>query len=106
MTETPEDAHQRRVLRWDGTVTAGNVLTAAAMVIALLAWGFRLEAANDRAHDRLVRLEAARERDDRETLGLRELAAGMRADLASIQRTLARLEAVIDQERRASAPRP
>jgi hypothetical protein len=104
MSETPDEAHERRVLRWDGTVTAGNVLTAAAMVIALLAWGFRLEAANDRAHDRIARLEIARERDDRETAGLRELAAGMRADLSAIQRTLGRLEAVMDQDRRRTAP--
>jgi len=101
MAETMEDAHARRVLRWDGTVTAGNVLTAAAMITALLAWGFRLEAANDRAHDRIVRLEAARERDDRDTAGLRELTAGMRADLSAIQRSLGRMEALIDQERRA-----
>jgi hypothetical protein len=103
MSETPEDAHARKVLRWDGTVTAGNVLTAAAMIIALLAWGFRLEAANDRAHDRLLRLEAARERDDRETAGTRELVAGMRADLSGIQRSLGRVEALIDQERRTRA---
>ncbi len=103
MTETPEDAHARRVLRWDGTVTAGNVLTACAMVVALLAWGFRLEAANDRAQDRIQRLEVARERDDRETAGLRELAASMRSDLSAIQRTLGRLEALMDAERR---PRP
>lgn len=99
MTETPEAAHERRVLRWDGTVTAGNVLTALAMVAALLTWGLRLEAQAERAHERLMRLEAARERDDRETAGLREVAAGMRADLAAIQRTLGRLEGLIDQQR-------
>jgi hypothetical protein len=100
MTETPEAAHERRMLRWDGTVTAGNVLTAIAMLTALLAWGFRLEAQADRAHERLMRLESARERDDRETAGLRELTAGMRSDLSGIQRSIARVEALIDQERR------
>jgi hypothetical protein len=101
MSETESDARRRRSLHWDGTVTAGNVLTAVAMLIALLAWGFRLEAAQDRAHDRLMRLEAARERDDRETAGTRELVAGMRADLLGIQRSVARVEALLDQERRA-----
>lgn len=104
--ESTAEAHDRRALRWDGTVTAGNVLTAAAMVIALLAWGFRLEAQADRAHERLVRLEAARERDDRDTAGLRELSAGMRADLSAIQRSLGRVEAWFDQERRARPAGP
>lgn len=46
MMETPEAAHERKAIRWDGTVTAGNLLTAIAMLVALLTWGFRLEAAN------------------------------------------------------------
>jgi hypothetical protein len=99
MTETPEDAHLRKVLRWDGTVTAGNVLTAVAMLVALLVWGFRLEAQVDRAHDRLLRLEASRERDDRETAGLRELSAGMRADISGMRETLRRVETLLDRDR-------
>lgn len=104
MTETPAEAHERRVLRWDGTVTAGNVLTAAAMIAALLTWGLRLEARVDSAQDRLLRLESSRERDDRETAGLRELVAGMRSDLSAIQRSLGRVEALVDHGRPLRAP--
>lgn len=97
MSETPEAAHERRVIRWDGTVTAGNVLTAVAMLVALLTWGFRLEAANDRAQERLSRLEASRLQDDRDTAGLRESFAGVRSDVATIKeqtnRILLRLDA-------------
>lgn len=35
--------HPERRIRFDGTITAGNLLTVFAMGIALLAWGFRLE---------------------------------------------------------------
>jgi hypothetical protein len=96
MTETPEAAHERKAIRWDGTVTAGNLLTAVAMVVALLTWGFRLEAANDRAQDRLTRLEAARERDDRDTAGLRESVAGMRADVSTIRQQTDRILTRLD----------
>jgi hypothetical protein len=99
--ETPSEAHERKMLRWDGTVTAGNVLTAAAMLTALLAWGFRLEAQADRAHERLLRLESARERDDRDTANLRELTAGMRSDVESIKRDVGRVILLLDGERRA-----
>jgi hypothetical protein len=47
-----------RALHWDGTVTAGNVLTAAAMVIALLVWGLRLESRVDIQDERQARHEA------------------------------------------------
>ena len=99
--ENHPEALDTRMLRWDGTVTAGNVLTAVAMLVALLAWGFRLEAQADRAHERLMRLEAARERDDRETAGLRETTAAMRADVVTIREQTNRLVSLFDQERRA-----
>jgi hypothetical protein len=40
---TAEHHSPRAKLQFDGTVTAGNVLTAAAMVFALVVWGLRLE---------------------------------------------------------------
>lgn len=33
--------------RWDGTVSAGNVLTTLSMAVALIVWGVRLEARVD-----------------------------------------------------------
>lgn len=32
---------ERSKLHWDGTITAGNLLTAVAMLVAMLVWGLR-----------------------------------------------------------------
>lgn len=73
----------RKRIQFDGTITAGNVLTAGAMLVALLAWGFRLEAniAAERVErtrmeaeiGRRLETDAQRERD-----GFAELRAGLR----------------------------
>jgi hypothetical protein len=73
----------RRRLHFDGTITAGNVLTAAAMVVALLAWGFRLEARVDTERMERIRLEAEWSRksaadDQRERDAFGEVRAGLR----------------------------
>jgi hypothetical protein len=78
--ESPQD---RRRLHFDGTITAGNVLTAAAMVVALLAWGFRLEARVDTERVERVRFEAemlrkATQDDERERRALDEVRTGLR----------------------------
>lgn len=49
---TAEEQKEHRALRWDGTITAGNVLTAGALVLGLVVWGLRLEGRVDRADDR------------------------------------------------------
>lgn len=41
--EQGDAQHPERRIRFDGTITAGNLLTAFAMGVALIAWGFRLE---------------------------------------------------------------
>lgn len=84
MSDLP--APERRALRWDGTVTAGNLLTAVAMLVALLVWGVRLEGQVERGSDRLARLEAYRERDEAEGRQVRELLARLDAVLPPIQR--------------------
>ena len=73
-------------LRWDGTVTAGNVLTAMAMTLAMVVAFIRLEGRMEAQYDRIVRLEAARERDDRESAGLRESIGEVRAGVVHLQR--------------------
>ncbi|HEV7455174.1 MAG TPA: hypothetical protein VGN96_00240 [Roseococcus sp.] len=52
------DRTASRRLHWDGTVTAGNVLTAATMVLALVVWGLRLEGRVDRTEERQRAFEA------------------------------------------------
>ena len=82
MADIAPRERQRR-LHFDGTITAGNVLTAAAMLVALLAWGFRLEGRVEMERVERVRMEAeikqrleadsARERD-----GFAELRVSLR----------------------------
>lgn len=79
-------------LRWDPTVTAGNLLTAIAMGGALIIWGLRLEGTVS-GHDRRIdTLEAERRRDNAETTAIREGAAGMRAQLEAQSAALLRIE--------------
>lgn len=50
MGDAERRAKQR--IHWDGTITAGNLLTASAMVLALVVWGLRLEGRVDRTEER------------------------------------------------------
>lgn len=50
-------------LRWDGTVTAGNVLIALPMIVGLIIWGTRLESRVNHESDLRSRLEARVDRD-------------------------------------------
>ncbi len=60
-------------LRWDGVVTAGNVLTAVAFLSTLIVWSLRLENRVDMAvkdvdglQKRLEQTDARRDRSDNE----------------------------------------
>jgi acyl dehydratase len=60
MTETDnDDVRGGKTLRFDGTVTAGNLLTASAFAVALAVWGIRLEGKVDHGDDLRARLELA-----------------------------------------------
>jgi hypothetical protein len=88
----------RRRVHFDGTITAGNLLTAVAMVIALLAWGFRLEGRVEAERVERVRMEAEITRRleadaQRERDGFAELRAGLR-----------RIEDILLRSVRADAP--
>lgn len=96
MAETVDQAQDRRLLRWDGTVTAGNLLTASAMLMALLVWGLRLESRVEHGDRRIIRLEAARDRDDRETGTLREVLAELRANQGAQLEALRRVERSVE----------
>lgn len=85
-----------RVLHWDGTVTAGNVLTALAMMMAVAGVWFRLEGRVEMLGDRTQRLEIARERDDRETVAQREALAVLRANQEAMLHSQQRMERAID----------
>jgi hypothetical protein len=88
-----------RGLRWDGTVTAGNALTALAMCAGMLIWGMRLEGRVDATDHRTARLEVARDRDDRETQALAAQIGEMRGLLAAIRDDQRALRALLERER-------
>ena len=88
----------RRRVHFDGTITAGNLLTAGAMVVALLAWGFRLEGRVEAERVERVRMEAEITRRleadaQRERDGFAELRMGLR-----------RIEDILLRSVRADAP--
>lgn len=85
-----------RALHWDGTITAGNVLTAIAMMLAVAGVWFRLEGRVEMLGERTQRLEIARERDDRETQAAREQLAVLRANQEAMLLSQQRLERSID----------
>lgn len=93
----PDPPDPKRYLHWDGTITAGNTLTAAAMLVAMLGVWFRLENRVDYHTDRIQRLETARERDDRDTAVQREALATMKANQEAQLTSLGRLERQLDR---------
>lgn len=85
-----------RAIHWDGTITAGNVLTAIAMMLAVAGVWFRLEGRVEMLGERTQRLEIARERDDRETQTAREALAVLRANQEAMLHSQQRLERAIE----------
>jgi len=61
--DTPPHGAGRLHLRWDGTVTAGNVMIALPMVLGLAIWGARLESRVNHESDLRTRLESQVQRD-------------------------------------------
>lgn len=87
-------AEPRRTLTWDGTVTAGNVLTAATLLLGLLVWGLRLEGRVDRQEDRQLRFEVLTTQHRTE-----DRAAEMAA-LSELRQALRRIEDILLQQAR------
>lgn len=84
-------ADDRKRIHWDGTITAGNVLTAVAMMVAMLAWGFRLEARVEIERAERVRMEAElKQRLESDSTRERDGFAEMRAGLRRIEDILLR----------------
>lgn len=82
---------ERRRLHWDGTITAGNVLTAAAMAAALLTWGLRLEGRVETERVERMRMEAElKHRLDQDSTRERDGFAEVRAGLRRIEDILLR----------------
>ncbi len=98
---------ERSKLHWDGTITAGNLLTAVAMLVAMLVWGLRLEGRVDLQQTvaalhtaRILTLETKDQADTREIAAVRESLAKLTAQSEATLRAVTRLETSIDQNSR------
>ena len=104
-------------MRFDGTVTAGNVLTAGAMLLALAVWGVRLESRVDHETDLRTRLESSvvqttRDLKDAQTISSTRLektisdeALRMRDSDADLKASLRRIETKFDTLAASPSPR-
>lgn len=79
-------------LRWDPTITAGNLITAATTLFALLAWGFAIEAKVGEHDRRIDVLESERRRDNADAMHTRETLAGLKAEVTGVREGVARIE--------------
>lgn len=89
---TPQEQEAAKRLRWDGTITAGNALTFASMVLMLVVWGVRLEGRVDRSDERQARYELVSQQirtEDREAAAVER--ADVRASLRRIEDYLLRI---------------
>lgn len=104
MADIDPPANGRRMaLRWDGVVTAGNLITAIGMVAAMLVWGVRLESRVDHEMELRTRLEA-RVADDRKSDD--RLFEVVRTEIRTQgEQTRAALDRLVDKiERKADRP--
>jgi hypothetical protein len=84
-------SQDRRRIHWDGTITAGNVITAVSMLIALVVWGTRLEGRVEMERVERIRMEAElRARLDADSTRARDGFAELRAGLRRIEDILLR----------------
>jgi hypothetical protein len=89
---------ETRRLRFDGSISAGHILTAIAMFAGLLTWGVRLEGRANDNDTRIARLESARERDERESLVLRDVLARLSQSVSVLTGEVERLRAARERE--------
>lgn len=76
-------------LHWDGTITAGNVLTALAMFVGILVWGMRLEGRVDASEMRQAQFEQlSRERRTEDLANAAEALRDVKASLVRIENHL------------------
>jgi uncharacterized small protein (DUF1192 family) len=93
-----DETSERRKLRFDGAISAGHILTAIAMAAGLLTWGFRLEHRVNAGDERITRLEAARARDDQQTLELRDVLTRLSQSVTVLTVEVERLRAARERD--------
>jgi hypothetical protein len=96
-----QSAHPERRLRFDGTITAGNLLTVLGMVAALLVWGLRLESRVDQQE--LMRQQLEKRLDGNEaaqSMASSDIKAQIRDVAAKLDRLIERLSPPVNQRER------
>ncbi len=93
----PAQPPDKKRLHWDGTVTAGNLLTAASMIVLLMVWGLRLESRVDMIEERAGRSERLADTGTAQIAGMRDTLSRLQADQASMLRALTRIEGILDR---------
>lgn len=84
-------------VKFDPTVNLGHIITAVVfLVTATFGWA-TLDSRQARLEERMLRLEAARDRGERDTLATAGTMATVAAQVAAIQRTVNRIEGVLDR---------
>jgi hypothetical protein len=84
-------SEDRGRIHWDGTITAGNVITAVSMLIALVVWGTRLEGRVEMERVERIRMETElRARLEADSTRARDGFAELRASLRRIEDVLLR----------------
>jgi chromosome segregation ATPase len=93
-----EETGTRRALHWDGTVTAGNVLTAATLLFGLVIWGLRLESSVEEAERRIVAVEQANARVSDDARRISEYLARLDERLSALTNATRRVEEAITRQ--------
>lgn len=89
-------------LHWDGTVTAGNLITGATMLIVLVVWGIRQEARIDQNAYRIGEVEEQVERSlENFTEALNQVETRIGRQIDSLGESIERIENILLQPERA-----
>lgn len=84
-----EEQHEKRRIRFDGTVNAGHILTTVSLIGAVVIWGVRLEGRVDHESDIRGRIEKRIEEvEARSADGATKLEASLRRIEEKIDRVI------------------
>lgn len=92
-------------VKFDPTVNLGHLLSAGTVLVAITFGWAVLDSRQTHLEARTVRLEAARERDDRETMTAVGSLERLKAQMDAIQNSVRRIENLLDRPPQQGAPR-
>lgn len=88
--------HPERRIRFDGTISAGNILTAITLIVALVVWGSRLEGRVNMTEQRLEAVERmAAANSQAVTSEMARIEARITTQIGAVQAQLGELRSVL-----------